>query len=112
LNHLSESLDKLWERLMFINQLHQLDFVRGGNINNNQFDFYSEQLNVGIVIDAYSYCYDEFYNQDDIKLFTVATPSIKVIKLTDYQILIDLDHVIRFMNAKVLKGFASNKLIA
>ncbi len=110
LNNLSEANDKLWHRLQ-CRDLQSFNFEK--NVSNGiyKFDYYSSVLNLGIQLDAYSFCFDETFNSDSLKAFTVSSKSIKVIKLTDYQIIIDMDQIVRFLKNELLIDY-SDKLIA
>jgi len=62
-----------------------------------KFDFYSPSLQIAIqLVDSLDY-YDEFDNPLSIKGFYYENINLKVIKVTDYQVMIDLEQVIRFI---------------
>ncbi len=110
LNNVSEALLVLENRILK-SELAIFDFVLNTTKKNYHFDFFSEKLQLGIQIDGYSYCYEETENHDDMKLVTISYLGVKVLKVSDYQVLIDVDEVIRFLKQEfVLKR--SHKLIA
>ena len=110
LNNLSEANDKLWKRLND-EDLKVFNFKKNINSGVYKFDFYSNVLNFGIQLDAYSFCYDETFNTDGFKMLTVSSKSLKVIKLTDYQIIIDTDQVVRFLKNQLNLEY-TDKMIA
>ena len=110
LNNISEAKSKLWQRLSQ-SELSVYNFQLNKKIGKYQFDFYSEELNFGIQLDVYSYCFEDTYNSDQIKTFVIGHKSIKVVKLTDYQVIIDTDQIMRYLKFELLNK-PSSKLIA
>ena len=110
LNNMTEAKNKLWQRLSE-SELSVYNFQQNVKSGAYHFDFYSSELNLGIQLDAYSYCFEETYNSDQIKTFRVGYKSIKVVKLTDYQVMIDMDQVMRYLKFE-LSNKSLNKLIA
>lgn len=110
LNNMNEAKSKFWQRLCK-SELSVFNFQQNAKSGAYHFDFYSSELNLGIQLDGYSYCFDDTYNSDKIKTLQVGYKSIKVIKLTDYQVIIDLDQVMRYLKFE-LSNNALNKLIA
>ena len=96
LNNIEEAKNTLWQRLS-LSGLSICNFQQNVKKGAYHFDFYSAELNFGIQLDAYSYCFDDTYNSDQIKTFTAGCKSIKVVKLTDYQVMIDMDQVMRYL---------------
>jgi len=109
LNNMGEAKKKLWKRLLQ-RELSEYNFIQ--NVTNDiyHFDFFSQKLNLGIQLDSYSYCFDETYNSDKIKTLNIAYKDIKVIKLTDYQIIIDTDQVIRHLKFELSKNRINNNI--
>lgn len=110
LNNMTEAKSKLWKRLSS-SELSVFNFQENVKNGAYHFDFYSCELNLGIQLDGYSFCFNETYNSDQIKTFTVGYKSIKVVKLTDYQVIIDADEVMRFLKFEVVNKLV-NKLTA
>jgi len=110
LNNMSEAKIKLSERLQSA-ELKIYNFKTNINDGVYHFDFYSDVLNLGIQLDGYSFCFDETFNSDSIKTFTVGCKSMRVIKITDYQIIIDMDQVVRYLKNEFIPKF-EHKLIA
>lgn len=70
-------------------------FQRDFEIDNYHFDFFNPQYNVAIEIDGYiNESYDVF-NTDQFKKLNIHSLGISVFRFTDYQILTDIDEVIR-----------------
>lgn len=103
LNNMNEAKKKLWDRLSK-SGLSKYDFMQNVTSDSYHFDFFSYKLNLGIQLDSYSYCFDETYNSDKIKTLHIAYKAIKVVKLTDYQIMIDMDQVIRYLKIELSKN--------
>lgn len=110
LNNMSEAKSKLWNRLKQ-SEFSKYDFQQNVKSGAYHFDLYSLKLNLGIQLDGYSYCFDDTYNYDKIKTLRVGYKSIKVIKLTDYQVMIDMDQVMRHLKYE-LSNKTITKLIA
>ena len=110
LNNMTEAKNSLWQRLSQ-SELSAFNFQKNIKSGAYHFDFYSFELNLGIQLDAYSYCFEETYNSDQIKTFNVDYKSIKVVKLTDYQVMIDMDQVMRYLKFE-LSNKPLSKLIA
>jgi len=102
LNNMVEAKKKLWERLSH-SVLLKYDFTPNVTNEKYHFDFFSKKLNMGIQLDSYSYCFDETYNSDKIKTLNIGYKAIKVIKLTDYQVMIDMDQVVRYLKMELIK---------
>lgn len=101
LNNLDASFKKLKERLVQPD-LKEFEFNLNINLGNYRFDFYSSKLNFAIQIDTYMY--DDTFNADEIKLVNIAHKGIKVLKVSDYQVFIDLDEIIRFLKNTLIKN--------
>lgn len=86
LDHLSENLIQ-----------KGYEFIRNHQIGNYKFDFYFPESKQAIEVDSYAHEFSEIYNQDTSKVLQIHSLGIKVIKLTDHQILIDIDEVFRLL---------------
>ena len=70
-------------------------FQRDYEIGNYCFDFFNSQYNIAIEIDGYiNESYDVF-NTDQFKKLNIHSLGITVFRFTDYQILTDIEEVIR-----------------
>ena len=95
-----------------IDQLNQtlnekgFKFVRNKTISNYKFDFYCPQSKIAIEIDSYAHEFSDIHNLDAPKKFSIASLGITVLKFTDYQILTDIEEIIRTIknqaNSRVL----------
>lgn len=96
LNNIEESLTLLKSRLNTESSL--LSYFTGEcKLGNYHFDFYSAELKFAIQIDAYSYSYSDIYNVEKIKVMSIPHKNITVLKVSDYQVLVDCDEIIRFI---------------
>ena len=70
-------------------------FQRDYEIGNYCFDFFNPQYKIAIEIDGYiNESYDVF-NTDQFKKLNIHSLGISVFRFTDYQILTDIEEVIR-----------------
>ena len=97
-----EAKELLFKRLSSVNESCAVCFKKDVRIGVYRFDFFCEELNLAINIDAISDNFDEFYNNDQIKTFRISHKSIRVMKVTDYQVLLDLDQVVRYLKNNYL----------
>jgi len=96
LNNVSESLSELNQRISFESSLKG-KFEINYKIDNYHFDFYAPSLKLGIQVDAFSFSYSDIFNTEKVKLLSISHKNIRVLKISDYQILADCDEVIRFL---------------
>ncbi|MFC5047180.1 endonuclease domain-containing protein [Aquimarina hainanensis] len=71
------------------------NFLRNYTIENYKFDFYCPVSKVAIEIDSYTHESYDIYNQDATKKLCIPSLGITVLRYTDYQILIDMDEILR-----------------
>jgi len=102
LNNVCESLIELKQRLYSESSLKN-KFENNYRIGNYHFDFYAPSLKLGIQVDAYSYSYSDIYNVEKVKLLSIPHKDITVLKVSDYQILVDCDEIIRHINNIIKK---------
>lgn len=96
LNNLELSRQKLEQRI--INEFGSFcEFVINHKLGNYTFDFYFSDFKLALQIDAYSYAYSNIFNVEKLKFFTIPHQQIRVLKISDYQILVDSDEIIRFL---------------
>ncbi|MEW7277266.1 DUF559 domain-containing protein [Aquimarina sp. 2201CG1-2-11] len=90
-----------------IDQLHQtliekgFKFLRNKTISNYKFDFYCPESKTAIEIDSYAHEFSDIYNLDAPKKFSIASLGITVLKFTDYQILTDIEEIVRALKNQV-----------
>jgi|GEM_PF-3107847 len=102
LNNVNESLIELKRRIKLEGKLKD-KFVTNFKLGNYHFDLYAPALKIAIQIDAYSYAYSDIYNLEKVKYLSIPHKNITVLKISDYQILVDCDEIIRFLN-NYIKG--------
>ncbi|WP_459210749.1 endonuclease domain-containing protein [Aquimarina rhabdastrellae] len=91
LNNSFMAIDKLAQQLTS----RGYHFHRDQNIGNYTFDFYCPKYKLAIEVDTYAHEYDDIYNKDDFKFLKIHSLNITVLRVTDYQILIDTDEIFR-----------------
>ncbi len=84
-----------------IQQLHQkliekgFPFLKNKVIKNYKFDFYCSKSKIAIEIDSYAHEFSDIYNLDAPKKLFISSLGITVFRFTDYQILTDIEEIIR-----------------
>lgn len=96
LNNIEESFTLLDEKFSLENSFKD-SFQTNYSLGNYCFDFYFDELKLGVQIDALSYSYSNIYNKDASKLLSIPHKKIQVLKVSDYQILVDSDEIVRFI---------------
>ncbi len=96
LNNIDESVSVLKKKLFFEKKFVN-KFKTNYSLGNYHFDFYFEELRLGIQIDALSYSYSNIYNNDSTKLMSIPHKNMMALKVSDYQVLVDSDEIIRFL---------------
>ncbi|MFD2564173.1 endonuclease domain-containing protein [Aquimarina rubra] len=76
-------------------------FKRDHKINNYTFDFYSPLLKIAIEIDGYAHEFTDVYSQDAPKKLHIHSLGITVLRFTDYQILVDIEEIIRALKHQI-----------
>lgn len=82
-------------------KLHQeltkkgFNFIRDYTIHNYSFDFYCPKLKIALEIDGYAHEFSDVFSQDAPKKLHIHSLGITVFKFTDYQILVDIEEIIR-----------------
>ena len=98
-----ESTQMLYQNLKGIDTLKQfverddikeMLFAKDETTANYYFNYYSSKYKVALQLDTYSN-YDTSFNMEGIKVFTIPSLNISVLKISDYQLLTDLDEVAR-----------------
>ena len=103
LGNTSEAKQLLFNKLLDLNDIYASNFKKDVRIGVYRFDFFCDEFNLAVNIDAISDNFDEFYNNDQIKSFSINQNSIRVLKVTDYQVLLDIDQITRCLKNKYLK---------
>jgi len=95
------TLHYLNNSMMIINQLENtfkekgFQFLRNYAIENYTFDFYFPDSKIGIEIDSYAHELSDIYNLDAPKKLSIPSLGVTVLRITDYQILTDVEDIIR-----------------
>ncbi len=76
-------------------------FDRNYKINNYTFDFYAPLLKIAIEIDGYAHEFSDVLSQDEPKTLYIQSLGITVLKFTDYQILVDIEEIIRAVKHQI-----------
>ncbi|WP_025741195.1 endonuclease domain-containing protein [Aquimarina pacifica] len=76
-------------------------FSRNQTIGNYTFDFYCSGLKIAIDIDGYAHEFSDVYNLDAPKKLIISSLGITVLKFTDYQILTDIEEIIRTIKNQI-----------
>ena len=107
-NNSTKSEIKLWT---FLNkdQMHGYDFHRQKPIDNYIVDFFCNKLCLAIECDGYSHQILEVFKKDLKKTKRLNELGISVLRFSDYQIIKDIDNVIRVIEEYIYeferKGF-------
>jgi len=84
----------LWQKLKR-KQMYGYDFHRQKPIDNYILDFFCYELMLGIEIDGYSHDFLEVFEKDLQKTKRMNELNISVLRFSDYQILKEMDNVLR-----------------
>ena len=97
LNTLDQAREKFKDRLFTNRDMNVYNFEDNVLKHKHKFDFYSNDLNLAIKLENNFSHFDEFDNPLGMKEFYLEKINLKVLKVSDYQVLVDLDQVIRFI---------------
>ncbi|WP_108807880.1 endonuclease domain-containing protein [Aquimarina spinulae] len=90
-----------------IDQLHQkliekgFHFLRNKTVKNYNFDFYCGTSKIAIEIDSYAHEFSDIHNLDAPKKLFISSLGITVLRFTDYQILTDIEEIIRTVKNQI-----------
>ncbi|TPN85965.1 DUF559 domain-containing protein [Aquimarina algicola] len=76
-------------------------FTRNESIMNYNFDFYAPKLKIAIQVDTYAHEFLDHHNIDATKKLFIASLGITVFRFTDYQILTDIEEIIRILKNQI-----------
>ena len=105
----SKSEIKLWQKLKR-SQMYGYDFHRQKPIDNYIVDFFCNRLQLAIELDGYSHQILEVWEKDVKKTRRLNELEIRVMRFSDYQILNDIDNVIRAIEDYILR-FEENGIL-
>ncbi|WP_010520367.1 DUF559 domain-containing protein [Aquimarina agarivorans] len=100
LNSLSEASVKLENRIK-ASELADFDIKKNSEIDIFNFDFFSEKLKLGIQLGSFSFTNDDLESNEEMKLVHIPKLGLQVLKVSDYQVLIDSDQIIRYLKLVV-----------
>ena len=84
----------LWQKLKR-KQMYDYDFHRQKPIDNYILDFFCHELMLGIEIDGYSHELIEVFEKDTKKTKKMNSLGITVLRFSDYQVLKEMENVLR-----------------
>ena len=106
-NNSTKSEIKLWTYLRR-NQMYGYDFHRQKPIDEYIVDFFCNKLQLAIECDGYSHEILEVYEKDVIKTKRLNNLGIHVLRFSDYQIMNDIENVLRAIEDYILKFEENN----
>lgn len=105
-NNSTKSEIRLWQKLKGY-QMYGYDFHRQKPIDNYIVDFFCNKLQLAIECDGYSHEILEVWEKDVKKTSRLNELGISVLRFSDYQIMNDMDNVLRTIEDYILT-FESN----
>ncbi len=100
-NNSTKSEIRLWQKLKR-NQFHGYDFHRQKPIDEYIVDFFCNKLQLAIECDGYSHEILEVWEKDVKKTNKLNTLGIQVLRFSDYQIMKNMDNVLRSIEDHIL----------
>jgi very-short-patch-repair endonuclease len=100
-NNSTKSEIRLWQRLKR-NQMYGYDFHRQKPIDKFIVDFFCNKLQLAIECDGYSHEIVEVWEKDVKKTKRLNEMGIRVLRFSDYQIMNDLENVLRTIEDYIL----------
>jgi very-short-patch-repair endonuclease len=101
-NESTETEIYLWLKLKG-KQMYGYDFHRQKPIDNYILDFFCYDLLLGIEVDGYSHEILKVYNNDRIKEKRMNELGITILRLSDFEVLKDMENVIRAIEFFILE---------
>ncbi|MBP2832445.1 DUF559 domain-containing protein [Aquimarina sp. U1-2] len=87
------------------------EFQKNHHIDTYNFDFYCPKLKIAIEIDGYTHEFEDIYNLDATKKLYISFLDITVLRFSDYQILVDIDQVLRTIKNQVFIASLSSYVV-
>ena len=100
-NNSTKSEIRLWQKLKR-NQMHGYDFHRQKPIDGYIVDFFCNKLQLAIEWDGYSHEILEVWEKDVNKTNRLNILRIHLLRFSDYQIMNDMDNVLRSIEDHIL----------
>ncbi len=85
------------EELIDREDIKMMNFSKDVIIGNYKFQYFSKAYGVGLQIDSLNSYEEDVYNMEGIKQFSIPSLNINVLKISDYQLLTDLDEIARVL---------------
>ena len=108
-NNSTKSEIKLWQKLKR-GQMYGYDFHRQKPIDNYIVDFFCNKLQLAIELDGYSHEILEVWEKDKVKTKKLNDLDIRVLRFSDYQVMNDMDNILRTIEDYILNYEESNVL--
>jgi very-short-patch-repair endonuclease len=90
----------LW-KILKGKKMHGYQFMRQKPLLSFIADFYSPELELIIELDGYSHNFEEVQKKDENKEKMLSRYSLKTLRFSDYQVLNDLNNVVRAIEAYI-----------
>jgi len=100
-NNSTKSEIRLWQKLKR-NQVYGYDFHRQKPIDHYIVDFFCNKLQLAIECDGYSHEILEVWEKDVKKTKRLNELGVRVLRFSDYQIMNDMDNVLRAIEDYIL----------
>lgn len=97
LNNSIQATEKLYQKVIE----KGFYFIQNHTILNYTFDLYCPSLKIAIEIDGYAHEFEDVYSQDAPKKLHIHSLGITVLRFTDYQILVDIEEVLRAIKHQI-----------
>lgn len=110
-NNSTKSEIKLWQKLKR-GQMYGYDFHRQKPIDNYIVDFFCNKLQLAIELDGYSHEILEVWEKDKVKTKKLNELNIRILRFSDYQVMNDIDNILRTIEDYILNYEESNVLPA
>lgn len=108
-NNSTKSEIRLWQKLKR-NQMYGYDFHRQKPIDEYIVDFFCNKLQLAIECDGYSHEILEVWKKDVKKTKRLNDLDVRVLRFSDYQIMNDMDNVLRHIEDYILT-FEENRFL-
>ncbi len=107
LNNTQKSIDLLAHQL----KEKGYHFISNKKIGHYHFNFYCPKLKIAIDIDGYAHEFLDILNHDAPKKLFISSLGITVFRFTDYQILVDMDEILRVLKNQIKSATANHYVV-
>lgn len=108
-NNATKSEKRLWQKLKR-NQMYGYDFHRQKPIDEYIVDFFCNKLQLAIELDGYSHEILEVWEKDVKKTRRLNQLGVRVLRFADYQVLNDMENVLRAIEDYILTFEKNNNV--